>query len=210
MRALHEISVARIARLQPAEAAPAVRVRAMTVDFDQLALLYRRHARTLLVFFQRRVDDPELATDLMADTFTAALEHRDQFRGTTTDELSGWLWSIAQSTLREHERRGDAVRRGARRLGRERRALTDREIERIEELASSETLRAAVVRNLELLPPAQRDALRMRVVDGMPYAEIARRLGLSASGTRTRVTRAIRDMRRMLECELTDEEERRR
>lgn len=181
--------------------------RAMTVGFDELATLYRRHARALLAFFQRRVDDPELATDLMADTFTAALEHREQFRGTTQRELSGWLWSIAQSTLREHERRGDAARRGARRLGRERRALTDRELERIEELASSEHLRAAVARNIELLPLEQREALRMRVVEGLPYAEIARRLGLTASGTRTRVTRALRDMRRTLDRELADEEE---
>jgi RNA polymerase sigma-70 factor, ECF subfamily len=179
----------------------------MTVGFDELAALYRRHARALLVFFQRRVHDAELATDLMSDTFTAALERREQFRGSSQSELSGWLWAIAQSTLREHERRGDAARRGARRLGRERRALTDRELERIEELASSATLRAAVARNLEQLPPEQRDALRMRVVDGLPYAEIARRLGLTDSGTRTRVTRAIRDLRRMLDRELADEEE---
>jgi RNA polymerase sigma-70 factor (ECF subfamily) len=179
----------------------------MTVGFDELTALYRRHARALLVFFQRRVHDAELATDLMSDTFTAALERREQFRGSSMNELSGWLWSIAQSTLREHERRGDAARRGARRLGRERRALTDREIERIEELASSATLRAAVARNLELLPAEQRDALRMRVVEDLPYAEIARRLGLTSSGTRTRVTRAIRDLRRMLDRELADDEE---
>jgi RNA polymerase sigma-70 factor, ECF subfamily len=188
-------------------AALEIRGGAMTIGFDELTALYRRHARALLVFFQRRVDDPELATDLMSDTFTSALERREQFRGTTPSELSGWLWAIAQSTLREHERRGDAARRGARRLGRERRALTDRELERIEELASSETLRAAVARNLELLPAEQREALRLRVVEGLPYAEIARRLGLTASGTRTRVTRAIRDLRRMLDRELADEEE---
>ena len=189
------------AALEPPAAAP------MTVGYEELAGLYRRHARALLAFFQRRVDDPELATDLMSDTFTTALERREQFRGSTAAELSGWLWSIAQSTLREHERRGVAARRGARRLGRERRALTAGEPERIEELAGSESLRAAVARNLELLPVEQREALRLRVVEGLPYAEIAHRLGLTASGTRTRVTRAIRDLRRTLDRELADEEE---
>ena len=178
----------------------------MTVGFDALTQLYRRHAQALLLFFQRRVQDPELATDLMADTFTTALERREQFRGSTEKELSGWLWMIAQSILRDHERRGEAARRGARRLGRERRALTDREIERIEELAESEQMRTAVARGLERLPAEQRDALRMRVVDGLPYAEIARRLGLTPSGTRTRVTRAMRDLRRMIERDTREED----
>lgn len=91
------------------------------------------------------------------------------------------------------------MRRGQRRLGRERRALTDREIERIEDLASSESLRDAVTRCLDRLPEDQREAVRMRVVEGLSYAEIARRLGLTPSGTRTKVTRAMRDLRGMLE-----------
>src|SRR5580700_6327606 len=103
----------------------------MTLGTEDFSRLYRRHAQSLLLFFQRRVHDPELATDLMADTFTIALDRRSQYRGSSDEELSGWLWSIAQSTLREHERHGEAARRGAKRLGRERRALADRELERI-------------------------------------------------------------------------------
>ena len=178
----------------------------MTLGREDLERLYERYARTLLAFFQRRVNDPELAVDLMADTFTTALERREQFRGMTDEQLSGWLWSIAQSVLRNEERRGEAAKRGARRLGRERRALTDEEIERIEELASSENLRAAVARSLERLPEEQRDAVRLRVVEGLPYAEVALRLGLTASGTRTRVTRAMRDLHGMLERDFEREE----
>jgi RNA polymerase sigma-70 factor, ECF subfamily len=178
-------------------AAPA----AMTLRGEDLTRLYERYARVLLVFFQRRVDDPEIAVDLMSDTFTIALERSPQFRGSTDDQLSGWLWSIAQSVLREHERRDESARRGARRLGRERRALTDREIERIEELAASEQLREAVNRSLDRLPPEQREAVRLRVVEGMSYAQIAARLGLTPSGTRTRVTRAMRNLRGMIEGE---------
>lgn len=171
----------------------------MTLGREELSRLYEMHARALLSFFQRRVNEPETAVDLMADTFTLALERRQQYRGNTQEQLSGWLWAIAQSVLRDHERKQDTARRGGRRLGRERRALTDREIERIEELASSERLRAAVARSLDKLPEDQRDAVRMRVVDGLSYAEISRRLGLTASGTRTKVTRAMRDLQAMLE-----------
>lgn len=171
----------------------------MTLEREELTRLYETQARALLSFFQRRVNEPETALDLMADTFTLALERRAQYRGSTQEQLSGWLWAIAQSVLREHERRLDTVRRGGLRLGRERRALTDREIERIEELASSERLRAAVARSLDRLPEDQRDAVRMRVVEGLSYAEISRRLGITASGTRTKVTRAMRDLQARLE-----------
>ncbi len=178
----------------------------MSEAYDALKRLYDRNAKGLLAFFQRRVDDPELAVDLMADTFTLALERHEQFRGMGEKQLSGWLWSIAQSVLREHERRDEVALRNARRLGRDRRALTDREIERIEELASSENLRAAVARSLDKLPPDQREAVRLRVVDGLSYKEIADRLGITASGTRTRVTRAMRELRTMLKRDFEREE----
>ena len=178
----------------------------MTLESEDLTRLYERYARALLGFFQRRVNDPELAVDLMSDTFMLALDRREQFRGMTDKQLSGWLWTIARSVLREHERRDEAAERGARRLGRERRALSDREIERIEELASSRRLREAVARSLDRLPEEQREAVRMRVVEGLSYAEIARTLGLTASGTRTRVTRAMRDLRGMLQREFDREE----
>jgi RNA polymerase sigma-70 factor (ECF subfamily) len=177
----------------------------MTVDDEALVRLYQRQARGLLTFFQRRVQEPELATDLMADAFTTALERREQFRGGSEEELSGWLWRIAQSVLRDHERRSEAARRGARRLGAERRALSDAEIERIEELASTERLRGAVRRNLSQLPREQQAAVRMRVLEGLRYEEIAARLGISASGTRTSVTRAMQTLRGLMASELRRE-----
>jgi RNA polymerase sigma factor (sigma-70 family) len=173
----------------------------MSLEAADLTRLYERTARPLLVFFQRRVDDPEVAIDLMSDCFTIALERRHQFRGDGDDALSGWLWSIAQSVLREYERREGSARRSARRLGRERRALTDKEIERIEDLASSQGIRDAVARGLDRLPPDQREAVRLRVIEAMPYADVAVRLGLTPSGTRTMVTRAMRTLRGMLEGE---------
>lgn len=172
----------------PTDGAP----RFVTLTEDDFLKLYRRMAGVLLVFFQRRVHDAELATDLTADTFTLALERRAQYRGTTDDELSGWLWAIARSLLRDHERREETGRRTAGRLSRERRALTDREIERIEELAGIRELREAVAAGMADLPPDHRDAVALRVLEDMSYTEIARRLDITPSGARTRVSRGLR------------------
>jgi RNA polymerase sigma-70 factor, ECF subfamily len=45
---------------------------------------------------------------------------------------------------------------------------------------------------LQTLSPHQRDAVRMRVVDELPYGELARRLGVSEPTARARVSRGIR------------------
>lgn len=86
---------------------------AAPLDAADFAVLYRRSAQSLLLFFQRRVHDAELATDLMGEVFATALDRREQYRGGDETELSGWLWAIARSTLRDHERRGVTERRGA-------------------------------------------------------------------------------------------------
>ncbi len=163
----------------------------MPLQPDDITRLYRRHARSLLVFFQRRVHDAEAATDLLADTFAVAIERAPQFRGAGAEDAGGWLWQIAQSILREHERRDDLERRGRRLMGRERRALTDEEIERIEELAGLEQIRGAVARHLSSLPAPQAEAVRLRVVEDLSHEQIAERLGVSADTVpRPRLARA--------------------
>jgi RNA polymerase sigma-70 factor (ECF subfamily) len=185
---------------------PLAAARTMSLDDEAFDRLYQRQAETLLDYFQRRLQDPELATDLVADTFEAVLERRSQYRGDSEEEESGWLWRIASSTLREHERRGRARRRDSRGLIRQRRALTDSEIERIEDDASSERMRRAVRDSLDRLPDDQRDAVRLRVVESLPYDEVARRLGIQPTAARVRVLRAMRVLRGML-SNLFEEEE---
>jgi RNA polymerase sigma factor (sigma-70 family) len=159
---------------------------------DDFTHLYRRHAQALLVYFQRRVHEPELAADLLAETFELAIRGARTFRGATEDELSGWLWSIARNVLGDQDRRRHSERRRARRLGRDRISLSDREIERIEELAGLDTLGEAISQRLALLPEDQREAVRLRVLEEVSYAEIARRMNTSADTARARVSRGLR------------------
>ena len=77
----------------------------MSLEPADITRIYRRMAAGLLVFFQRRVHDPEVATDLLADTFALAIERAHLFEGRDDRALSGWVWRIAQGVLREHERR---------------------------------------------------------------------------------------------------------
>ena len=168
------------------------------LDADDFGALYRRYAQSLLLFFQRRVHDAELAMDLMGEVFATALDRRSQYRGSDESELSGWLWAIARSTLRDHERRGVTERRGAARMGVERRMLSDREIERIEELAGLSQLRATIAERLAELPEDQRTAVQLRVIDDLTYREVADRMGVRVPTARAHVSRALRRLSREL------------
>jgi RNA polymerase sigma factor (sigma-70 family) len=163
----------------------------MPLTPDDFSTLYDRHGRRLVIFFQGRTYDAEAAIDLMAETFAVAFRDRAQYRG-TPDDAAGWLYGIARHQLSGYFRRGSVERRAVERMGVARRALTDAEIERIDELAGTATLRAELGAALTRLPSEQRDALELRVVQECSYAEVARRLAVSEPTARQRVSRALR------------------
>src|ERR1039458_4772304 len=136
----------------------------MTLSADEIADLYDRHAEAILAFLVRRTWDPEVAVDILAETFAVALEGRRRFRGHDDEAARAWLYGIARHHLADHFRRTGAQRRALARLGIERRPLTDIEYERIEDLAGSRELRDHVAEQLEALPVDQREAVRLRVV----------------------------------------------
>ena len=106
---------------------------AASLEPGSFAVFYRRHVEDLVAFFMRRTRNAELAADLTAETFAAALVARARFdpgRGSA----SAWLFGIAMHKLARVERREAAERRARRRLDMERIELTDADIERIEAL----------------------------------------------------------------------------
>jgi Sigma-70 region 2 len=66
-------------------------------DEEAFAAFYRRHARPLAGFFMRRTGDAELAADLTAETFAAALAARRRFDPAKGAAI-GWLYGIARSS----------------------------------------------------------------------------------------------------------------
>jgi RNA polymerase sigma-70 factor (ECF subfamily) len=162
-------------------------------DPDAFGTFFRRHVRGVLAFFHRRVGSAELALDLTAETFAAALEASPRYE-VRPEPARNWLYGIAWNKLHEAQRRGradDAVRRA---LGMAPIVLTDEGIERIEAVAGSPALEL-----METLPAQQRDAVRARVVEGRPYEEIAAELRCSSSVVRQRVSRGLRTLRSELE-----------
>jgi RNA polymerase sigma factor (sigma-70 family) len=162
---------------------------------DGFAVFYRRHVAALLGYFMRRTHDPELAADLCAETFAAALDGAHRFDPARGPAIA-WLYGIARRLLAHAERRGAVEDRARRRLGMAPLDLTDEGLERIEALAGADSALAAA---LAELPDDQRTAVQARVVEERGYEEIALAAHTSASVIRKRVSRGLADMRARLE-----------
>jgi RNA polymerase sigma factor (sigma-70 family) len=161
-------------------------------DGEAFATFYRRHEERVLAFFLARAGDPEVAADLTAETFAAALVSSGRFRR-RREPATAWLFGIARNLLAMSRRRGRVEARARQRLGMPRLELTDELIERIEALSGK------ALGLVEELPPDQRDAVRARVVDERDYGEIARDLRCSEAVVRKRVSRGLAGLRERME-----------
>jgi RNA polymerase sigma-70 factor, ECF subfamily len=160
--------------------------------------LYDRWADRLLAYFYRRVLDAEVAGDLLAETFAVAFERRRRFRDVGAPGAA-WLYGIANKELSHWYRRQAVELRAVRRLAIEIPPLDDESIARIEALADMETHRAALAAALEQISEGERQAVELRVVEEMGYAEIASRLECTEAAARVRVHRGLARLNQMME-----------
>src|ERR1700694_4053573 len=118
------------------EASDAALLAASRSDPEAFARFYDRYEAALVGYFGRRTGDPEIAADLTAEVFAAALAAAARYRpaGPTA---AGWLFTIAHNTLVTSLRRGQVEVRARRRVGiREALEFAPDELERVEAVAS--------------------------------------------------------------------------
>jgi RNA polymerase sigma factor (sigma-70 family) len=159
-------------------------------DADAFGEFYDRHVAKVLAFFRRRVADPELAMDLAAETFAAALGSLSNYVP-GEEPATAWLFGIARHLWVGSIRRGQVENRARRALEMESLVFDDHALAVIERLAASGALDL-----LEVLPDDQRDALVARHLDGREYIEIAAELTCSESVVRKRVSRGLTSLRK--------------
>jgi RNA polymerase sigma factor (sigma-70 family) len=158
---------------------------------DAFGMFYERQVAVVLAVLRQRTGSAELAADLAGETFAAALLSCGRFRPGGPSATS-WLLGIAQNKLRESARRHRVETRARERLGLPRLAFCDQDLERIEQLADEGQDALAL---LDQLPPAQRDAVRGRVVDEREYRELAEQLSCSEQLVRQNVSRGLRRLK---------------
>jgi len=161
-------------------------------DAECYGTFFRAHHAVVLAFLARRVDEPEVAADLLAETFAALLAVvRDPRRDLPASPL-GWLLVTARNLLIDRYRHGMVAETARRRFELAPVALDDRDIEIIVQSGQDEELLGRIY---ELLPVEQADALTARVIDELDYPVIARGSNTSEAVIRKRVSRALATLR---------------
>jgi RNA polymerase sigma-70 factor (ECF subfamily) len=165
-------------------------------DPDALAELYGRHAVAIHAWLRARTSTTA-ASELTAETFAQAALSLRRFRDEAEGSAAPWLYGIARNLLRRSLER-DRVETAARsRLGMPL-AAPEPDLDAIEERDRAERLSPALSAALETLPPGQRHALELRIVDELPYERIASSLSCSEGAARIRVLRALGSLSRRL------------
>jgi len=149
--------------------------------------LYARHVDAVYRWFRRRID--WAASDLTAETFARAWLVRGRFRDERSGSALPWLLGIAANVLADTVHRDRVETRARERLGLPLDLARDDCYSEVEERLSP---RLALERSLGSLPEHEREAVELRVIDELPYAQVAKRLAIRPAAARLRVSRALR------------------
>jgi RNA polymerase sigma-70 factor (ECF subfamily) len=164
-------------------------------DLAAFEALFREFQGPVYGWIMRIVRDRGAAEELTVETFWRAWNARARFdarRG-----FGGWARRIASNLALNHLKRVRTAFSLSEDEGQaEARPDSDPAVD-------AET-RASIARAFRELPPKLRAAATLALIEEEPYDEIARGLGISVNGVKSRVFRAVRILRKKLEWIRTD------
>ncbi len=152
--------------------------------------LYREHGRAILVYALRRVEAPEDAADVVAETFLIAWRRRGDVP--TGDGARLWLYAVARRVVANQHR----TQRRRTRLG-TRLAESLRTELATHSAPSGEA--AEALRAMSELSDEDRELLLLVSWEELSPGEAAGVLGISSLAARSRLHRARRRLRTLLE-----------
>jgi RNA polymerase sigma-70 factor (ECF subfamily) len=172
----------------PSESAPGARD-GEHISSEQLESLYRSLRHPLRTYLERRLHDPDIAEDLLHDVFVKIHERAGRIE--RSDRVESWIWAIARNALI------DRLRKDKPSESIEGFALATEPTDGREIAPLHRTVRAF----LDCIGEPYREALVLADLEGVPQIELARRLGISHSGAKSRVQRARKKMAGLIqEC----------
>lgn len=151
-----------------------------------LETVWDRFCTQLCSFVRARVSDEDTAEDILQEIFIRIHAKGDTLRD--IGKLESWIYQIARNAIIDHYRSRRPTVELPETLGFWEDAY--------EEDLTAE-LAADVREMMEALPEPYRQALMLTYYEGLSQKELAKRLGLSYSGAKSRVQRArdkVRDM----------------
>ncbi len=137
-------------------------------------------------FIRRRISNDAEAEDILQDVFLKIVRRAEDLPAPT--KLQGWIFLIARNAIIDHYRTRKETVAVPETLAAE--AATAPE--------EAEGLNASLRRMIGSLPEPYREAILLTEIEGVPQVALARRLGISVSGAKSRVQRGRRMLKKML------------
>src|SRR6266705_6703639 len=156
-------------------------------DMDAFEALYRAYWQRLYAFAFRYLHSKEDAEEVTQDVFFRIWRGRADW--VPAGAVRNYLYLAVRNAARDRLERAAVARR--RRVGTAQ-LVTVAEIQ--PDLEAAE-LAAAVERALADLPPKRSAVCRLRLIDGLSYAEIAHRLAIGEKTVETQLARGLKFLR---------------
>jgi RNA polymerase sigma factor (sigma-70 family) len=161
---------------------------------ETFGVVFAEYSDAVLRYLARQTLVPEIAQELMAETFATALHDHALFSGTTDEEGTAWLFAIATHLLIPWQQRGVMHRHKRDKIGITVADLSLNEFELIEQFAELQRFGPVLSQALRALPVDEQEVLQLRLIEYQPYGSIAERLGLTPEETLRRASFALRQL----------------
>ncbi len=161
---------------------------------EQFTTLFRRHAPHIQRYVTRRLG-PDVADDIVAETFLLAFRQRDRYDRSRADARP-WLYGIATNLIGRHRRAELRLYRALARTGAD--PVMEPFTDRVDDRVSARTACRGLAATLASLPAASRDTLLLVAWGDLSYDEVAMALGVPVGTVRSRLSRARSKLRRAL------------
>ena len=152
-----------------------------------LEVIWNQYRHRLLAFIRGRVGDESAADDILQEVFIRVHQHLCCLP--QPDKLESWIYQIARNLIIDHYRK----RREVVELPDDLPAELD-----LPETSAESELAEGLKEMVAQLPEPYREALLLTEYQGMTQPDLARRLGISLSGAKSRVQRARDKLRDLL------------
>lgn len=159
-------------------------------DLPALGDLFQRHHRPLYGFFVRLTGDRAGSDDMVQQVFQRMLRYRHTYRD--VGSFTGWMYIIARRVVADFQRLRHQYQPPA-----EEPALDQLPDERTHAADAADAVdqTALLHRALAALPGDVREVIVLARFQELSYDEIARVLDISLSAVKTRIHRAMKDLR---------------
>jgi RNA polymerase sigma-70 factor (ECF subfamily) len=162
-------------------------------DRERVQQLYRDHSLALVGQLTRKTGCRELACELANETFVRLLRMAPGNLG-RIEQPEAFLRRVSTNLLRDWGRSATLKQRSQLTLE----LASNQQLDQVAALESRDTLRR-LEQALGKLKPRTREIFLAHRIDGLTYAEIAERTGLSVKGVEKQMSKAIAKIDRFLD-----------